>query len=703
MSITTVTLATISDLRSHDINNSTANLVADVLGHSAVGDGGGGSFYWDPSSFTLINNPTGYAQNLPIFITVLPTPVALTANDILTFNNGATFKLTTSTIAGVTQLQGYLDKKGVDDGEKTNTLPQITINNPGGYQPFNINVDEIPIALPAGFRLDFKGGGIFILTADAEKEATNLIGNLTGHDITDNEEGFLGDNEGTILKPDYGTYNGIGRWIRQEQSMVSVRWFGAKGDGTTDDTDAIQSTINYCRTFKNIVHIPQGDYKVSNQFTVPSTLTGVAFGACLDIKTSISIIGDGIGKSILSAANTADTVFASSEQYVLNVTIEGLSIIGKAEASADGCGIRLGNEDTSSGQVFYESRISDVKISGFGLNAIRTPNEFNNEYNRIIAGKCYGHILYIEGDTGTQLNNCRIESVPTAHRAGYRLLRGGVLSACNGTKADGSDDNHLWGSFGNEANTEPENMLLGDIGGRYQLDECNIEHWVTQALKINYTTVRVLLNSPKIFQNGTTLGNIIVTRNINDAGKVRIWNMELILAGGLLQDAHIKCFKQIDVLTDSDLTIFATDWAERFKAGRIYGNHQQEDSGFAYIPNLKSNNLFMDTFTVPANIAFSRKITTGTNDFVNIFFAFDSTVSVAGRHLFMNSIAQVGTSDVFITELNSVNKTSTESGTISITKDGTKDILIEKTAGNENVSGTVFLYILGKFTSIKKP
>lgn len=31
-----------------------------------------------------------------------------------------------------------------------------------------------------------------------------------------------------------------GRWIRPERGAVDVRWFGALGDGTTDDTDAIQ-------------------------------------------------------------------------------------------------------------------------------------------------------------------------------------------------------------------------------------------------------------------------------------------------------------------------------------------------------------------------------------------------------------------------------------------------------------------------------
>jgi hypothetical protein len=45
-----------------------------------------------------------------------------------------------------------------------------------------------------------------------------------------------GDDGGTIIVP-----SAAGRWVRIYDHAINVKWFGAKGDGTTDDTAAIQA------------------------------------------------------------------------------------------------------------------------------------------------------------------------------------------------------------------------------------------------------------------------------------------------------------------------------------------------------------------------------------------------------------------------------------------------------------------------------
>ena len=68
---------------------------------------------------------------------------------------------------------------------------------------------------------------------------------------------------------------------RLRQSL-SVKDFGATGDGTTDDTTAIQNTLN--AGSGRAVYFPAGTYRVS---------------ATLVVKTKTTLMGDGINKSIL--------------------------------------------------------------------------------------------------------------------------------------------------------------------------------------------------------------------------------------------------------------------------------------------------------------------------------------------------------------------------------------------------------------------
>jgi hypothetical protein len=91
------------------------------------------------------------------------------------------------------------------------------------------------------------------------------------------------DNGGTILQLSAG---GGGRWNRIYDTSVNVRWFGAKGDGATDDTAFIQTCIDavglsactagvvasaYSRG--GTVIFPRGVYKTTAPLYVPAFVT----------------------------------------------------------------------------------------------------------------------------------------------------------------------------------------------------------------------------------------------------------------------------------------------------------------------------------------------------------------------------------------------------------------------------------------------
>lgn len=69
-------------------------------------------------------------------------------------------------------------------------------------------------------------------------------------------------------------FGGVARIQAEKNSdTVSVKDFGAVGDGVTDDTTALQLAINYACANKRLLHIPAGIYVVTQTLWVPETLS----------------------------------------------------------------------------------------------------------------------------------------------------------------------------------------------------------------------------------------------------------------------------------------------------------------------------------------------------------------------------------------------------------------------------------------------
>lgn len=77
--------------------------------------------------------------------------------------------------------------------------------------------------------------------------------------------------EGALQEAATFTQSGTGAVLRTRtdklKETVSVKDFGAVGDGVTDDTQAIQNALDTAR----VVYLPKGVYKITNTLTVPQT------------------------------------------------------------------------------------------------------------------------------------------------------------------------------------------------------------------------------------------------------------------------------------------------------------------------------------------------------------------------------------------------------------------------------------------------
>ncbi len=155
-------------------------------------------------------------------------------------------------------------------------------------------------------------------TGGAEGEVIRMLGYAANGDGGGGEwfwsaSSTAADNTGTIVDPSAA---GDGRWLRLFSGPVNVKWFGAKGDGTTDDTSAFHAAIavvavngggqvdvpfgrgeryavNLTIADKRGIHLSGTSLVKQNTRTTTFTLTDclVAF----DIAKPIITIGDDIG------------------------------------------------------------------------------------------------------------------------------------------------------------------------------------------------------------------------------------------------------------------------------------------------------------------------------------------------------------------------------------------------------------------------
>ena len=117
-----------------------------------------------------------------------------------------------------------------------------------------------------------------------------------------------------------------GLWVLHITDIINVRWFGALGNGVSDDTLAIQDSINYTGLVDNsdrrFIFIPKGTYRITKQLSIADT-------SHVTIKGDS---GEGIGATTLQFIHPKD----DSIKCVINSSIQNLSLLNmRIEQIAD--------------------------------------------------------------------------------------------------------------------------------------------------------------------------------------------------------------------------------------------------------------------------------------------------------------------------------------------------------------------------------
>lgn len=203
---------------------------------------------------------------------------------------------------------------------------------------------------------------------------------MQGTFVLDLEDSTTPDNTGTVIV----TKSGL-RYKRIIDGPISIRWFGAKGDGSNfDSAPAIQSAINFATEFQDpardgafsskwkgrdlTVYIPQGIYKINKTIHISGTirLQGSAGGAYAGSQLiqgvpGISIISLDAGTDKVSNATVIEDIIFKSGSAKQSPNVAQI-IIGTSNGNSNY--IRNCWFQTPENLAIWITKGGDIQISG---------------------------------------------------------------------------------------------------------------------------------------------------------------------------------------------------------------------------------------------------------------------------------------------------------------------------------------------------
>lgn len=216
------------------------------------------------------------------------------------------------------------------------------------------------------------------------------------------------DNGGTIIVDVLGR-----RWKRVWSSRVDIRWFGAVGDGVSDETSSIQASIDYIEGLNGgVLYIPKGEYKVSTE--------NDNF-ACLWIKyNNLTVEGEGVSSMIFTTVNSHIPIHASNQKDISSPNLSGPVLEGFCIKGVhiQGTGQYV-NYPLAKGRGILIRRAKNCQVS----------NNFVSFMSMI--GIC------IEGGQGyfdiqgNRVSDCRYTAINFNGRAYQSIIRGNICTGSN--------------------------------------------------------------------------------------------------------------------------------------------------------------------------------------------------------------------------------------------------------------------------------
>jgi len=205
----------------------------------------------------------------------------------------------------------------------------------------------------------------------------------------------------------YGTiFNG---WVRQYDDIVNVKWFGAKGDGSTDDTEAIQKTLD----LNLAAFLPSGTYRISDTLVLSNGFYGSSLIG--EDRQNTKILTSVTGSKPILSLNGGSGAFSNIE--VKNLTLRSTNNVSATAIYVNG----QGNAN------FERLKIEDCKY-GIWLhnNSTNAFTEVNN-FNDIVIDYCDNGVRIEKGSGSDSFHGNSFDKVYMnvgANQIGFNLVSG---------------------------------------------------------------------------------------------------------------------------------------------------------------------------------------------------------------------------------------------------------------------------------------
>lgn len=233
------------------------------------------------------------------------------------------------------------------------------------------------------------------------------------------------------------------------RESVSVKDFGAVGDGTTDDTAAVQAAVTSCTSLGGSVYVPPGTYLITH----------------LTLVSNLCLHGAGPGVSTLKQKNASNLDFIGTTT-LNHVTIRDLTFNGnKTNQTSMGAGIVLSASDvviTNCEVTNFHAygiylvngtgcKISDCTVTSNASVGILGGVAANNYVDLVIAN----NVVALNGSHGICLGNGSTANVTRATVTGNDVVSNGQSTSGGGG---------IWANVGSQFVTIAGNMVSANLG-----------------------------------------------------------------------------------------------------------------------------------------------------------------------------------------------------------------------------------------------